>query len=90
MPTPTVEPSSGVKNPTKVSLGTTVVKVECLSDSRPAESLATASTVYWVEVSRWSVGVQPRPSALIVPGHRGALGVLDDHRGELAARRGRP
>ncbi|CAM5643243.1 hypothetical protein SVIOM342S_01329 [Streptomyces violaceorubidus] len=45
MPTPTFEPSSGVKEPTKVFFGVRVVKRESSAAVRPSESLATACTL---------------------------------------------
>jgi hypothetical protein len=51
MPTPTVVPSSGVKKPMKVSLGTTVVKVACLAEVRPWASLAMASAGHQVALA---------------------------------------
>ena len=52
MPTPTVEPSSGVYWPMKVFFGTSVVKLVSFADSRPSASLATACTVYLVAAAR--------------------------------------
>ncbi len=67
MPTPTVEPSSGVKLPTKVFFGVSVVKLESSAASRPSESLATACTVYLVAAARWVDGVQEAPPPVMVP-----------------------
>ncbi len=67
MPTPTVEPSSGVYCPMKVFAGTSVVKVVSFADSRPSASLATACTVYLVAAARCRSGAQLAPSAAISP-----------------------
>ncbi len=67
MPTPTVEPSSGVKEPRKVFFGVRVVKEESSADSRPSESLATACTVYLVDAARCVDGVQDAPPPVTVP-----------------------
>lgn len=45
IPTPTVEPSSGVNVPVKVFFGVRVVKRESSAAVRPLASFATACTV---------------------------------------------
>ncbi len=67
MPTPTVEPSSGVYWPMKVFSGTSVVKLVSFADSRPLPSFATAWTVYFVAAARCRSGTQLRPSSAILP-----------------------
>jgi len=67
MPTPTVEPSSGVKLPVNVFFGLRVVNDESSAACRPAASLAIACTWYFVDAARCVAGVQPAPSAVIAP-----------------------
>lgn len=67
IPTPTFDPSSGVKIPTKVFFGVNVVKDESSAASRPSESFATACTLYSVAELRWIDGVQVAPSPDISP-----------------------
>lgn len=67
MPTPTVEPSSGVKFPMKLLSGDTVVKEEFSCASRPFESCAVALILYVVERSSCASGFQLVPSAERVP-----------------------
>jgi len=67
MPTPTVEPSSGVKLPMKLLAGETVVNDAFSWAARPSESLASAVTLYVVARSSWPEGFQLFLSADIWP-----------------------
>ncbi|CAM5266830.1 hypothetical protein SALBM135S_04247 [Streptomyces alboniger] len=67
MPTPTVEPSSGVKFPMKLLACDTVVNVEFSCALRPSESVAVAVISYFVARSSCLAGFQDLLSADIRP-----------------------
>ncbi len=67
MPTPTTEPSSGVKYPTNVLAGVVVVKVVLASASSLSRSVAATATVYLVPLVSVPVEVQLVESADICP-----------------------
>lgn len=68
MPTPTVWPSSGMNEPTKLFSGETVVKEAFSCASLPEASLAVADRAYFVERFSAASGFQLLPSAAILPG----------------------
>ena len=84
MPTPTVEPSSGTYWPMNVFVGTSVVKVVSLADSRPLASLATAWTLYCVAEARCWSGVPAEAVRGYLPADRVALAVGHRDGGQLA------
>ncbi len=67
MPTPTVWPSSGTKEATKLFSGETVVKEAFSCASLPSASLAVAASAYLVERLSAPFGFQLLPSAAMSP-----------------------
>ncbi len=67
MPTPTVDPSSGVKKATKVCARAAVENAECWAARCPWPSSATASSVNAVPSGNAPSGTHPAPSGPIVP-----------------------